>query len=38
MEYIQGVTLVEYIKSIEIGKIRNLVDLIFDGMVRIEDV
>lgn len=34
MEYIQGVTLAEYIKRIEIGKIRNLVNLIVDGLIR----
>ncbi len=31
MEYIQGVTLAEYIKTIEIGKIRSLIELIVGG-------
>ncbi len=31
MEYIQGVTLAEYIKTIEIGKIRNLIEVIVEG-------
>lgn len=36
MEYIQGVTLSEYIKTIEIGKIRNLVNRIVDGFIHID--
>ncbi len=35
MEYIQGVTLAEYMKSIEIGKIRNIVNLIVDGFIHL---
>ncbi len=37
MEYIQGVTLSEYIKTIEIGKIRNLVNLLVDGFIDINN-
>lgn len=37
MEYIQGVTLAEYIKTIEIGKIRNIVDRIVQGFIHIEE-
>lgn len=33
MEYIQGVTLAEYIKRIEIGKIRNLAERIAEGVI-----
>ena len=33
MEYVSGITLAEYMKSIEVGKVRNLVQLIIEEMV-----
>lgn len=33
MDYIQGITLSEYIKSMEIGKIRSLVEMLSSGMI-----
>ena len=33
MEYIQGITLAEYLKTIEIGKLRNLVDRLVDSII-----
>lgn len=33
MEYIQGMTLVEYIKTMEIGKVRGLVETLVDNLV-----
>lgn len=36
MEYIRGVTLAEYIKTIEIGKIRGLVDMLVGSLVPAE--
>lgn len=37
MQYIQGITLVEYIKNLEVSKIRGLVDDIIDNIVCIDD-
>ncbi len=37
MEYIQGVTLSEYIKTIEIGKIRHFVDSLVESLVNIQE-
>ncbi len=34
MEYIQGITLAEYMKTIEIGRIRNCVDILFRNIVQ----
>jgi len=36
MEYIQGITLAEYMKSIEIGKVRGLVEAIVKSIVNVE--
>ena len=33
MDYIQGITLAEYIRTMEIGKIRGLVDMLSSGMI-----
>ena len=38
MEYIRGVTLAEYIKSIEIGKVRSIVDMMVGSLVPKETV
>lgn len=32
MEYIQGITLAKYMKDIEVGKVRNLVEMILSGI------
>lgn len=32
MEYVQGVTLAEYVKSMEIGKVRGLVEILVDNL------
>ncbi len=37
MEYIHGITLAEYIKTIEIGKIDSLVDRILSGFIHMND-
>ncbi|MCC8145801.1 MAG: phosphotransferase [Bacteroidales bacterium] len=37
MEYIHGITLAEYIKTIEIGKISSLVDRILSGFIHMND-
>ncbi len=36
MEYIRGVTLAEYIKTIEIGKVRGLVDMLVEALVPVK--
>lgn len=36
MEYISGITLAEYIKTIEIGKVRNLVETLIDDVASME--
>lgn len=37
MEFIQGITLAEYIKSVEIGKVRNIVNCIVKNVVDIKE-
>jgi len=37
MEYISGITLAEYMKSIEIGKVRNLVQAIVKDVIRVQN-
>lgn len=38
MEYISGITLAEYMKSIQIGKVRGLVDLIVKSIIPVGDL
>ena len=33
MEYVQGMTLAEYVKSMEIGKVRGLVEILVDNLI-----
>ena len=37
MEYVQGITMAEYMKSIEIGKIRGLVESVVKNIVSVQD-
>lgn len=37
MEYIQGITMAEYIQTIEIGKVRNLVEAIVENIISVSE-